>query len=230
MYVSRAAVKEMLAAARFFITDSVMTVKETIDSVRLAMDEERGYEDYETLYMDNVIKARLDDALSWTLLHADGTLLTDGASGSIQDMDVTADAQGCVTLPENFLRVIRVRVSSWARAIMKPVSEDSAEYLMQSDPTAMADATRPQAALIATARPKLQLFPPPQGGETVSLTCAVRVSADTGDDSATVGVPEKAKAAYIYYICYLVALAYNDGRAQAFLQTAIMSAQLTKEK
>lgn len=202
-----------------------MTVKEVIESVRRAMDEEAGYSDYETEYADRIIRSRMCDALRWVLERCSGSLLVGGSCGSVVT-EAVSPSGGVVNLPSGFLRLIRVRAGTWQKSVCVAVSDDSAEYLMQSDAVARADYTRPVAAFVCTTPPRLELFPHPSSGESVELTYAVVPAVEEGDTS-DVGVPQKAEGAYIYFLAYLVALAWGDARAEGFLSTAIMLGGVT---
>lgn len=223
-----------------------MTVKAIIEQVRWSLDEEKGYEDYETGYMDRIIKAKIYDALRWVSLYADASLLstdtastTSGSSNIYHSDTVHVDTNGCIELEGNFLRLIRVRVAGWSRAIMTPITEDSEEYMMQHDANyseAKADKTRPQAAIIESVPPRLELFPKPSVTENVSLTYAMSFSDATWDASKTdaeltVAIPAKVQTAYIYYLAYLVMIAYGDNtKASAMLETAKMNAGVSNKK
>ena len=201
-----------------------MQVKDIITEVRYILDEETGYEDYETVRMDNIIRSRASDALRWLLLYGNGSLLNgaDGGSGYVVHKDKETVIGGFVTLPSEFVKLIRVRGEGWSRAVMTPISEDSEEYLMQSDPTAKADKTRPMAALIESSPNKLELFP----HETTSCSLTyVTYPTEASGEVTSVSIPPKARTAYLYYLAYLVMVAYGDsGKAQLMLGTAKMNA------
>ena len=215
-----------------------MTIRSIIENVRWSLDEEKGQPDYETRYMDNIIISKINDALRWCIFNADTSLLdgsdTNDGTGCIIQEELPSASQTKATLngayvimPTDFVRLIRVKVTGWARAIHEPIAEDSEQYLMQYDAVAKADKTRPQAAMIATLPNKIELFPTPLEDDKVEITYAITpeeidtsVSLDT-----SFGIPPKLKTAFIYYLAYLVMIAYDDtSKANSMLVTAKMNA------
>lgn len=218
-----------------------MTIKSIIDNVRWVLDEEKGQPDYETVYMDNIIKSRINDALRWIIYNADTSLLdgsdtNDGTGCIIQeelpsDVETKATLNGAyVRMPSDFVRLVRVKVTGWARAIHEPIAEDSEQYLMQSDAMAKADKTRPQAAIVSTLPNKIELFPTPLEGDKVEITYAVtpgEIDTSASEDTSF-GIPPKLKTAFIYYLAYLVMIAYDDNsKANSMLATAKMNAGIS---
>jgi hypothetical protein len=218
-----------------------MTIKSIINNVRWVLDEEKGQPDYETVYMDNIIKSRINDALRWIIYNADTSLLdgsdtNDGTGCIIQeelpsDVETKATLDGAyVRMPSDFVRLVRVKVTGWARAIHEPIAEDSEQYLMQSDAVAKADKTRPQAAIVSTLPNKIELFPTPLEGDKVEITYAVtpgEIDTSASEDTSF-GIPPKLKTAFIYYLAYLVMIAYDDNsKANSMLATAKMNAGIS---
>lgn len=218
-----------------------MTIKSIIDNVRWVLDEEKGQPDYETVYMDNIIKSRINDALRWIIYNADTSLLdgsdtNDGTGCIIQEELPSTSATkttldgAYVRMPSDFVRLVRVKVTGWARAIHEPIAEDSEQYLMQSDAMAKADKTRPQAAIVSTLPNKIELFPTPLEGDKVEITYAVtpgEIDTSASEDTSF-GIPPKLKTAFIYYLAYLVMIAYDDNsKANSMLATARMNAGIS---
>jgi hypothetical protein len=218
-----------------------MTIKSIIDNVRWVLDEEKGQPDYETAYMDNIIKSRINDALRWIIYNADTSLLdgsdtNDGTGCIIQEELPSTSATkttldgAYVRMPSDFVRLVRVKVTGWARAIHEPIAEDSEQYLMQSDAVAKADKTRPQAAIVSTLPNKIELFPTPLEGDKVEITYAVtpgEIDTSASEDTSF-GIPPKLKTAFIYYLAYLVMIAYDDNsKANSMLATAKMNAGIS---
>lgn len=212
-----------------------MKVSEIINRVRWAVDEEQGYADYETNYMDNIIRASIHDALVWVNTYADSSLLvgTSADSGYVKHETLTVGTDGYLTPTNSLLRIIRVRNTGWNntgwnKAAMTPVREDSEEYVMQADETAKADASRPIVAIIETVPRKLQVFPSKENDE-VEVTYAYAPSI-TVDDNSDISITSGAQGAFIYYLAYLLMIAYNDPRAGAMFSTAKMHAGIIDGK
>lgn len=208
-----------------------MIVSEIIDRVRKAVDEEKGYADYETGYMDNIIKASIRDALVWVNTYADPSLLVGTAadSGCVQHETLDVVTGGYITPTKSLLRIIRVRNTGWNKAVMTPVREDSEEYVMQADKTARGDASRPIAAIIETVPRKLQVFPSKEN-DKVEVTYTYAPSVTVDDDDSEIAITSGAQGALIYYLAYLLMIAYNDPRAGAMFSTAKMHAGITENK
>lgn len=207
-----------------------MQVSEIINRVRWAVDEEKGYADYETDYMDNIIKASIHDALVWVNTYADSSLLvgTSADSGYVKHETLKVGTDGYLTPTQSLLRIIRVRNAGWNKAVMTPVREDSEEYVMQADETAKADASRPIVAIIESVPRKLQVFPA-TADDNVEVTYAYAPSA-TVDDTSDIPITSGAQGAFIYYLAYLLMIAYNDARAGAMFSTAKMHAGIIDGK
>ena len=205
-----------------------MNVSEIINRVRWAVDEEKGYADYETDYMDNIIKASIHDALVWVNTYADSSLLvgTSADSGYVKHETLKVVQDGYLTPTQSLLRIIRVRNTGWHKAVMTPVREDSEEYVMQADETAKADASRPIVAIIESVPRKLQVFPG-NVGDDVEVTYAYAPSVD---DTSDIPITSGAQGAFIYYLAYLLMIAYNDARAGAMFSTAKMHAGIIDGK
>jgi hypothetical protein len=243
-----------------------MNVQEICAAVRWCYDEEELNEtnfaqaqpndnaNNDNSLMNNIIKAKIGDALRWVCLYAPAELLTgsDGSSdasiiventfptpASITDSNagVVDGAPDSVTynrfaLPANFLRLVRVRATGWHRAVSGDslIREDSDEYLQLHDPTcAYATADRPQAAIINTKRKHIEVWPAPTSGGSVEFTCIVTpISVNVTPETETVSVPELVKPAFIYYLAFLVLSAYEDSRAARMLEIAKMNVSRTE--
>jgi hypothetical protein len=225
-----------------------MTVENIIKAVRWCIDEEAlnvaGIADVSAYdfgagdegLMNNIIKAKIGDALRWICQYAPAELLSNtetSAAGSIdlivEETNKTVDTDTNLLTPSStLLKVVRVKGSKWKRAILGDslIKEDSDEYLQVSD-TNGAEATddRPQAALINTKQKKVEVWP--ATGNTFTLTYAKALSAtDLGAlDTITtvVNVPVLVETSFIYYLAYLVLTAYGDSRRENMLEVAMQN-------
>lgn len=217
-----------------------MRVSEIIQQVRWCIDEEvanisllSGIDENDDAYMDNIIEAKIMDSLRWCLIYAPGELLDlDTSTESDEKLITTTVPQNnitpgnpmVITLPAGYIRLLRVRLPEWHKAVRVPIEEDSDEYLMLSDGTATATNDRPVAALIRSNPMKLELWPGGNTTEGVQITYVNYPNFTLPDeDSDKIPVPEKVKSAFIYYIAYLVMCAYNDTKAAYMLTIAKMS-------
>ncbi len=228
-----------------------MTVQEIIKSVRWCCDEEIRNEaslgavtasDGDCTYMDNIIKDKIGDAMRWISVYAPadilagsdeegrrtGILVDAAVSGSgVSDNDVTL-VRGAycwsLRMPLNFIKLSRVRVGGWHRAVSSPITEDSDEYLeLLDEHGATATNDRPVAALIDKAQKEIELWPTEGENPSVEATFVVM----PGDslyknlsNSSLVAIPPAAKTSFIYYLAFLLLSAYNDPRAAAMFEIA----------
>ena len=230
---------------------SVATIKQR---VRFCLDEEAvnlaqiGVGNNDDAYMDNIIADKIPDAVRWCALYAPDGLLrsekeTSGETSkgwSVAAEGVFLEERACsavyqstpaghvtITLPDNFGRLVRVRLSKWSKAVRVPVEEDSDEYLMVNADTAKATADRPVAALIRTNPMKLECWPgeaSDASGQSATVTISyisngsdITITGQTG-----VNIPGQLEPAFIYYLAFLVATAYRDSIASSLLQIAKM--------
>lgn len=228
-----------------------MTVENIIKAVRWCFDEENSNPSSladstvlgsDSALMNNIIKSKIGDALRWVCLYAPAELLggsdeTGTATGILVDVSsptVTAvydGKAGKITLDEDFIKLARVRVDGWHRAVKVPLEEDSDEYLQLLDTNgATATIDRPQAAIIDKATKELEVWPWATG-QSVSLTYVADVDTDidsSSSSSATVAIPPRTKSAFIYYIAFLTLSAYEDSRSVRMLEIARMNLTRTE--
>ena len=221
-----------------------MLISEIIKQVRFCIDEEYNNEglivdpnqqtsDYmetENTKMDRLIRSKIGDSLKWCALYAPAELLegststnvsTDYVVTTISGNDVVAGNPVRVKLPNSFIRLVRVRLPEWQKAVRNPIEEDSEEYLMLSDDTAEATTDRPVAALVRKVPMELELYP---GGNNISSVEISFVNDASGVDyslATDVNVPTKIRSSFLYYLAYLVMCAYdNPSKAQSMLGIA----------
>lgn len=217
-----------------------MTVEQIIKAVRWCYDEEaqnlsniQQAQAGDSTLMDNIIKAKIPDAVRWICLYAPTELLggsdeQDFPTGILVDKtgsptSISGTTGGKLTMPPDYIRLVRVRVNGWHRAVKNPISEDSDEYLQLRDENgATATADRPQAAIIDKATKEIEVWPT---GASAEYTYVASLNDEdiTKDGGTTVAIPPRAKTAFIYYLAFLVLSAYEDSRAARMLDIAKMN-------
>lgn len=218
-----------------------MTVGEIIKAVRWCYDEEqidsadfRNASANDNTYMDNIIKSKIGDAVRWICLYCPAELLggTDSvgtATGIMADATMTPVAisdtnGGTLTMPADFIKLVRVRVTGWHRAIMSPVAEDSPEYLQFRDEFgAKAVADRPMAAMIEKAAKQVEVWPTGTSAEVTYIADPSVSVASSAAASTNIALPPRSKTAFIYYLAFLTLSAYEDSRAARMLEIAKMN-------
>lgn len=219
-----------------------MTVDEIINQVRFCIDEESNntssladvIDEKDDSYMDNIIKAKIPDALHWIAVTAtSSTVLSNSketsekadSSTTSTDMEVKAfeesDTIGIVEMPSNIsvFNINRVRATGWHKAVV-PVEDTSDDALLMFDETAMGTIDRPQAAIMRTTPLKLLVQPK---AETVTVSYVgvpTGTSKDT-DEKESVDISDKFKSSFIYYLAFLLLSAYDDSKANQMYNIAL---------
>lgn len=233
-----------------------MTIGKIIEAVRFCIDEEAqngsnlAYANDKTR-MDGIIKDKIGDALRWVCINAPVELLsgTDTHNGGTPvDTGIIVDKTGTFTASsteykyiamtgrsngygriltgEDFIKLARVRIAGWHRAIINPFAEDSEEYLQLFDEYgATATTGRPQAALINKKLKEIEVWPV-SSGDNVEYSYVAMIpdsTINTSSDSNNVALPPNARTSFIYYLAFLLLSAYGDARAPRMLEIAKMS-------
>lgn len=203
--------------------------------------------------MNNIIRNKIPDALRWVCLYAPANMLggtdeTGQATGILVDAElsdqVTTDngvelinATYCMKLkmPSNFIKLVRVRVEGWHKAIKETISEDSEEYLQLFDENgATATEDRPVAVLVEKEQSVIELWPDITAGtfyvEVTFATAKVDNVIYTDNNTEKVAVPPQVKTAFIYYLAFLLLSAYDDSRSVRMMEIARMNLGLTTDK
>lgn len=231
-----------------------MTVEEIINQVRWCIDEEsnnssdlsEAIDDKDDSYMDNIIKAKISDALRWVCMNAPEQMLLSGSSDNAssigknytfsngdswynqywrEDLEI-----GIVKLPSDVsvIRMLRVRGANWHRAVLKPVEEDSDEELAMFDESARGTLDRPQVAIMRTSPIKLMIQP---ATSSVEVTLASSPSSTTNISKDTnIDVQDSTRGAFIYYLAFLLLSAYDDTKASVMYSIALQQLGITQSK
>lgn len=115
----------------------VVQATEMAKAVRVAIDMNRGdeplfvEEDTDTLTLDEIIMAKLADAVRLVETEAPATMLESGHDFG-DNIFIGEDGKGFVILPEDFMRLIAFRMSDWKRTVFEAISENDSQYALQS--------------------------------------------------------------------------------------------------
>lgn len=201
-----------------------MKIEDIIKQVRWCIDEESKNtsaitDEKDDLYMDNIIKSKINDALHWIAItaasssvFAESKKTSDTSSKiSVKDYDATKNI-GIITMDENteIISISRVRGNEWFKAVI-PVEDTDNEAYMMFDESAMGTADRPQAAIMRENPIKILLQPKPT--EAVVSFVGVPKNVDVSSETTDVAITDKLKNAFIYYLAFLLLSAYNDNKA-----------------
>lgn len=201
-----------------------MKVEDIIKQVRWCIDEESNNtsaitDEKDDLYMDNIIKSKINDALHWIAItaasssvFAESKKTSDTSSKiSVKDYDATKNI-GTITMDENteIISISRVRGKEWFKAVI-PVEDTDNEAYMMFDESAMGTADRPQATIMR--ENPIQILLQPKPTEAVVSFVGVPKNVDVSSETTDVAITDKLKNAFIYYLAFLLLSAYNDNKA-----------------
>lgn len=230
-----------------------MTVDEIIKQVRFCIDEESNntssladvIDEKDDSYMDNIIKAKIPDALHWIAVTATSSAVlsnsketskkADSSNPSTStDMEVKdfegSDTIGIVEMPSNIsvFNINRVRATGWHKAVV-PVEDTSDDALLMFDETAMGTLNRPQAAIMRTTPLKL-LVQPKAATITVSYVGVPTAISKDNDETESVDISDNFKSSFIYYLAFLLLSAYDDSKANQMYNIALQMLGVNQSK
>lgn len=222
-----------------------MTINEIIKEVRWCIDEESNntsdladaIDEKDDSYMDNIIKAKIPDALHWISVTANSSpLLSSSSDAKMKTTDAAVTANltieafnqelniGKITMPSDVyvFNVGRVRCEGWFKAVI-PVEDTDDAALMMFDTTAMGSNDRPQAAIMREDPLAILIQPMPRTSSkaTVSYVGVPKGTTKGTDGSLSVEISDKYKSAFIYYIAFLLLSAYDDSKANQMYSIAL---------
>ena len=221
-----------------------MKVDEIIKQVRWCIDEETSGTSYITddkddVYMENIIRAKIPDALHWIAITASASSVLSSSSSTQKNassdvasttatMTVTSfdghEDIGVITMPSSVsvFNINRVRGKGWHKAVI-PVEDTSDEALMMFDDTSKGTVDRPQAAIMRVKPLQVLVQPMPSDG-TISVSylgVPTDVTKDSGEEGDSVEISDNFRGAFIYYLAFLLLSAYDDSKANQMYSIAL---------
>lgn len=210
-----------------------MKVEDIINQVRWCIDEESNNtseitDEKDDLYMDNIIKSKINDALHWiAITAASSPVLSDSkkvdattsSTIKVESFDETRGI-GAITMPidTEVINISRVRGEGWFKAVT-PVEDTDDEALMMFDDTAKGTADRPLATIMRENPIRILLQPIPD--EAVISFVGVPKNVSITSDTTDVAIPDKLSNAFIYYLAFLLLSAYDDNKANQMYTIAL---------
>ncbi len=221
-----------------------MKVDEIIKQVRWCIDEETSGTAYLTdnkddVYMENIIRAKIPDALHWIAITASASSVLSSSSSTQKNassdvasttatMTVTSfdghEDIGVITMPSSVsvFNINRVRGKGWHKAVI-PVEDTSDEALMMFDDTSKGTIDRPQAAIMRVKPLQVLVQPMPSDG-TISVSYVgvpTDVTKGSGEEDDSVEISDNFRGAFIYYLAFLLLSAYDDSKANQMYSIAL---------
>lgn len=227
-----------------------MTVAEIIKEVRWCIDEESintsdmadVIDEKDDTFMDNIIKAKIPDALHWIAITASSSSVlsgstnttetdkeTSGSTSATETKEMKVEAFegsktiGVVTIPDGIsvFNVNRVRAYGWYKAVV-PVEDTDDAALEMFDDVSQGTKDRPLAAIMRETPLKILIQPKPSTGVVTVSYVGVPTSTTT-DESGTeeVEISDTFKSSFLYYLAYLLLSAYDDTKAEKMYTIAM---------
>ena len=219
-----------------------MKVDEIIKQVRWCIDEETSGTAYLTdnkdgVYMENIIRAKIPDALHWIAITASASSVLSSSSSTQKNsssdvasttttMTVTSfddhEDIGVITMPSSVsvFNINRVRGKGWHKAVV-PVEDTSDEALMMFDETSKGTIDRPQAAIMRVKPLQVLVQPMPSDGIVSVSYVGVPTDITKGNEGDSVEISDNFRGAFIYYLAFLLLSAYDDSKANQMYSIAL---------
>lgn len=203
------------------------SVQEIIEQVRIKYDELELNESEmvvcpDDMDLESVILSCINTAFRFVVLNADISMLEGKHISNTDKFYIDDDLVGHIPLPDDFLRGISVRLSSWESSPSEVIDERSAEYRMQSDPYACGTSQNPVAAIVHTSNGReMELYKADSKEDIVKSFIYVPFMPDNTDYAMMdIQVPDLLSEAFIYYIAGLTATTFREDVANDFFKVA----------
>lgn len=225
-----------------------MKVDDIIKQVRWCIDEETNdtsklADEKDDEYMDNIIKAKIPDALHWIAITANSSSVLSSStdtsnasdsSSSTVEMKVkgfeNSETIGVIEMPSDIsvFNINRVRAYGWHKAVV-PVEDTSDDALFMFDDSAQGTSDRPQAAIMRTTPLRLLVQPKPTTGKvTISYVGVPTGTSTDSDGSESVDISDNFRSSFIYYLAFLLLSAYDDTKANQMYNIALQMLGVNK--
>lgn len=166
---------------------------------------------------DRIVKSCISDAYRFVINNADTSML-EGKQMEDAGLVIGDDLVGRVKLPDEFMRGITFRLSSWQSSSGNIITEDTPEYRMQSDPYACGTYQNPVTAIVHTRDGRfLELYKARTKEDTLMSFVYVP---SWNPSSEEVSIPDQLSDAFIYYVAGLTATTYREDVANDFFKVA----------
>lgn len=215
-----------------------MSVDEIIREVRWCIDEESNntseiVDEKDDMYMDNIIKSMIPQALHWIAITATGSsVLSQSANASKSSSSDTVslkiekfeeyDDVGVITMPSNIFvfNINRVRAKGWHKGVV-PAEDTEDEGLMMFDDTAKGTSDRPCAAIMRVTPMQILIQPIPEDGTVTISYVGVPTGITAKDGEETVEISDTFKSAFIHYLAFLLLSSCDDTKANQMYTIAL---------
>lgn len=192
----------------FSIDSIVEKVRVKIDEITLNDSNLIGDVDSENL--DTVIRSCVAEAYRMVSLLADASEF-EGKDGSSLALTIDSDNVGRVSLPDDFLKLVNIRLTSWKASCSGAVAEDSVEYRMQANKWACGTKYNPVVALVHTSGGRqLELYKASSKDDKLK---AFTYIPSIASDATSVGISDQLADAFIYFVAGLTMTTFREDLA-----------------
>lgn len=198
-------------------------IDDIVNKVRVKLDEigvnesEMSMESEDNRNLDTVIKSCIPGAYNMVSLLADASIL-EGVQIEQNSLTINDDLVGIIMVPDNAIRILSVRLSSWIAACQDMVSDDSQEYKMQANKWIRANGNRPVAALVQGASGRqLELYRAKSKEDTL-LYCTYLPGINESDSE--VNISTRAMESFIYFVAALTMVTFKEEIADDLFKVA----------
>ena len=198
------------------VSDIVSRVRTKYDEIGLNQSEiMSSLED--NVNFDTIVKGNIEAAYIFVSKSADLSML-EGKSDTSLSLAIDSNLVGRVTLPDDFLRGVTARLSSWDSSFVKIITEDEPEYRMQSDKYACGTYQYPIIALVHTKDGKqFEFYKAKASNDTLKSFVYVPTPSIISD---SIDVPDMLVESFIYYVAALTATTFREDVANDFFKVA----------
>lgn len=200
----------------YTITGIAEKVREKLDEVAENESEMMGV-DEDNYNLNTIVKSCIPEAYRFVSLYAHPNML-EGKSYESGELSIDGNLVGHIALPNDFLRLLSVRLESWVSSCSMVIDEDSAEYRMQSNKWTSGNKYKPVAALVQTASGReLELYKASSDEEQLKSFIYIPI---IDSSSSTVEISSQTADAFIYYVAALAMVTLREDVADKLFALA----------
>lgn len=174
----------------------------------------------DTLINSNIpIAVRIVDTLAPLHMVGTGDSVSASSISWKGDIDYLGNRPGEITLPNNFLRLVKFKMSDWAYGVSTPISETDRIYNAQWSKYGGVRGNPEQPVVAITSANKLQFFSSHYSNVTSERATVedYRILIIPSVSNGNIEIPTLLKDASVYYTAYLVAKTLNQETLAAHL-------------
>lgn len=208
------------------VEDLIIEIKTALD-MNNSSDQLISINDIDTLTLDELIRSKIAVSARIVETNAPRYLLDSGRAfgGTIGWLDSVGMGTGIIHLPDDFMRLVTFQMSDWSYPVTEAITEESPEYLQQSNQFICGNPQRPVVAITQQPIGQVLEFYSCTEGSGVTLRRA-RYIPYPKISNGGIEICEKLKDAVIHYAAYMTAL--STGHMEQSEALLNMSKELMK--